>query len=156
MTLTPDELSEIRARCEAATEGPYCVERHDMEDGSITYEIWTSSFKTRIVSINDELDNDNARLDAQFLANARADIPALLSTITTLATENECLAASCQAAADSYDTALHTIAALEQQLAEARADREVGARYVRMLVGSPAFHDSIGNALAWAEKGDAK
>ena len=51
---------------------------------------------------------------------------------------------------------LSTIATLEQQLAEARADREVGARYVRMLVGGPAFHDSIGNALAWAEKGCAK
>ena len=50
---------------------PYVVERHDQQDGSITYEIWdhrAASYR-RLCSLNEELDGDGtARADAEMIA----------------------------------------------------------------------------------------
>lgn len=37
------------------------IERHDQEDGSISYEIWDRDTHTRIVTLNDSYDNGNAK-----------------------------------------------------------------------------------------------
>lgn len=62
---------------------PYVVERHDQEDGSITYEIWDRRRDTyrRLCSINDYRDSDRwsseerrpancARNDAEMIVRA--------------------------------------------------------------------------------------
>jgi hypothetical protein len=52
----------------------WMVERHDQDDGSITYEIWDHNPETyrRITSVNDSLDEEgeNARKDAETIARA--------------------------------------------------------------------------------------
>lgn len=82
--VTPD-LDAIRKRAEAATPGPWYLERHDQEDGSIAYEVWSHEPYYRIISTTDE-DNEknvyNAKNVADFIAHAREDIPALLSALT--------------------------------------------------------------------------
>lgn len=58
------------------TPRPWYVERHDQDDGSINYEIWSvftgadgTTDMHRIVTLNDE-DNENARLDAALIVKA--------------------------------------------------------------------------------------
>jgi len=46
------------------------LERHDQEDGSITYEIWHINGHSRICSINDRYDSERAKDDAEFLVKA--------------------------------------------------------------------------------------
>lgn len=46
------------------------LERHDQEDGSITYEIWHVDGFSRICSINNRYDNERAESDAKFLVTA--------------------------------------------------------------------------------------
>lgn len=55
-----------------ATPGPWTVERHDQDDGSINYEIWAINPPTvyhRIVTLND-WDNERAKDDADLIAKA--------------------------------------------------------------------------------------
>lgn len=55
-----------------ATPLPWTVERHDQEDGTISYEIWSINPPTtyhRIVTLND-WDNENAREDAACIVDA--------------------------------------------------------------------------------------
>lgn len=51
----------------------YTVERHDQEDGSITYEVWSHHPYYRICSINDRHDNASAKRDAEFIAKSFED-----------------------------------------------------------------------------------
>jgi hypothetical protein len=48
------------------TKGPFMVERHDNEDGSIAYEIWTYDMNKRVASICDD-DNPQAKADAELI-----------------------------------------------------------------------------------------
>jgi hypothetical protein len=50
-----------------ATQGPFMVERHDNDDGSIAYELWTTDMKKRIFRVRDD-DNKNAKADAEYIA----------------------------------------------------------------------------------------
>ncbi len=55
---------------QVATKGPTCgpfmVERHNNDDGSIAYEIWTTDMKLRVVRMCDD-DNKNAMADAELI-----------------------------------------------------------------------------------------
>jgi hypothetical protein len=55
----------------SATPLPWTIERHDQEDGTISYEIWSVNPPTyhRIVTLND-WDNKNAREDAELIVRA--------------------------------------------------------------------------------------
>ena len=81
--MKPD-LDAIRARCEAATPGPWsCKQYHSPHDGSlIQYQAYKGETET-IADIT-------LTSDAEFVANARTDIPALLAYIDEL--EERCRA----------------------------------------------------------------
>ena len=49
------------------TRGPFTVERHDNDCGSIAYEIWTEDMKARVLRMVDD-DNPNAKADAELIA----------------------------------------------------------------------------------------
>lgn len=51
-----------------ATRGPFTVERHDNQDGSIAYEIWTHDLQSRVLRMRDD-DNKNAKADAELIAH---------------------------------------------------------------------------------------
>jgi hypothetical protein len=51
------------------TPGPLVVERHDIDDGSIAFEIWTADSMHRTARITDD-DNPNALCDAKLYAAA--------------------------------------------------------------------------------------
>lgn len=85
--MTPEQLAEIKARCEAATEGPWEIYVPKQSNG------WA-----RLVPSGDRehdimtcyscvypLDMD--KNNADFIAHARQDIPALLEYIATLSEE---------------------------------------------------------------------
>jgi hypothetical protein len=50
---------------------PWVVERHDQDDGTINYEIWSQTAPNyhRVVTLNDH-DNENARTDAAIIVTA--------------------------------------------------------------------------------------
>lgn len=93
--MTKDMPKEIRARCEAATEGPWTPERGDLGlDGDARFP--TSSLVT--VYAYDDCDihpladcscnhtcreEEVAVSNAAFIAHARTDIPALLDALET-------------------------------------------------------------------------
>lgn len=77
------KLAEIKSRAEAATPGPW---RHWPEAGDI--EITTDGFKEPIVSKvrprlgwGENIYVDNQEPDAEFIAHAREDIPALVAAL---------------------------------------------------------------------------
>lgn len=61
-----------KKRSTTFTPGPWEVERHDQDDGSIEYEIWNHSPEhyTRIVTVSDENDDANAKNNALLMAAA--------------------------------------------------------------------------------------
>lgn len=55
-----------------ATLGPWTIERHDQDDGTINYEIWAINPPQtyhRVVTLNDS-DNENAKADAELIVRA--------------------------------------------------------------------------------------
>ena len=81
--LTPEQLDEIRKRCEAATPGPWYAD----EDAFIIDD----TGRCLISALSDEAFLRDE--DAEFCACARTDIPALLAHIDALAAERNALAA---------------------------------------------------------------
>jgi hypothetical protein len=53
-------------RASGATLGPFVVERHDNDDGSIAYELWTANLHHRVFRMRDD-DNPNAKNDAELI-----------------------------------------------------------------------------------------
>jgi hypothetical protein len=73
----PDQKPpKATARAIGATLGPFVVERHDNDDGSIAYELWTANLHHRVFRIRDD-DNANAKADSalicKLLNNQRPD-----------------------------------------------------------------------------------
>lgn len=63
----PHDVAERqRRRARGATLGPFMVERHDNDNGSIAYEIWTTDMKHRLVRMCDD-DNKNAKADSELI-----------------------------------------------------------------------------------------
>lgn len=79
MTLTPEQLEAIRQRAEKATAGPWT---HSLLS---PYEGW---YVMRNGFILAEMYADNELADAEFIANARTDIPQLLTEIARLRRQN--------------------------------------------------------------------
>lgn len=63
----PHDAAEREARLtRGATLGPFMVERHNNDDGSIAYELWTRQMQKRLFSMRDD-DNKNAKADAELI-----------------------------------------------------------------------------------------
>ena len=85
--MTDKEVEEIRARCDKATEGPW--KTHLVDDTSIVTEDGTDVCTTCDSSQAEREDGYNVEYermeaDADFIAHARTDIPALLAEVTRL------------------------------------------------------------------------
>ncbi len=80
-----DERSAPRGKSKGVarfTPGPWEVERHDQDDGSIEYEIWNHSAEhyTRIATVSDKNDDANARCNAHVMAAAPELYAAILNS----------------------------------------------------------------------------
>ena len=77
--MTPERLAEIRARAEAATEGPWG--RHPAPKGRgqrVTNKDGATLF------VNERPGQMRARVDATFIAAARTDVPELVAEVERL------------------------------------------------------------------------
>ncbi len=81
--LTPQERAEIRARADAATKGPWTLERDNCGLYACEPDIWRES---RDYDDYGTHPNDS---DAAFIAASRADIPRLLDDVDELEKEVE-------------------------------------------------------------------
>jgi hypothetical protein len=81
--MTTDEYNEIKKRAEAATPGPW-ESNHNWEQDKFTdqYAAWGESPAISGNSLSSVI--PQATLDANFIAHARKDIPALLAEIDRL------------------------------------------------------------------------
>ncbi len=70
MTITKERLAEIKARCEAATEGPW--EQEDCRENHIA------------TATGMDIAHAPKQINAQFIAHARTDVPALLTEVERL------------------------------------------------------------------------
>lgn len=73
--MTPDELEAVRERAEQATPGPW------LRYGDIHYEVYTTAYEDDAPAITHGSDNP---ADADFISNARTDIPKLLDHVDEL------------------------------------------------------------------------
>lgn len=88
--LSKSEIDAIRERCEKATNGPW-------SSRVLTYGIVSSEGEDFVINSEeceeiartDDWENDNSEQDATFIANARQDIPKLLSHIAQQEAEVE-------------------------------------------------------------------
>ena len=69
------DLEAIKARCEAATEGPW-------EFADVAREVWVSGGNIDVVSGEDGAYISDA--DGEFIAHAREDVPALVAEVERL------------------------------------------------------------------------
>lgn len=81
--LTDQQLDDIEARANAATEGPWMADGHEIYGsgcGVLDIEQW----KAETLRIEDP---EGAKADAEFIAHAREDVPALVETVRRLRAE---------------------------------------------------------------------
>lgn len=109
--LSDDEVSEIEARANAATEGPW-TEYHRISPRG-AHKQWHVGNKDGLCQIT----MHGHQRDYEFMAHAREDIPALCATVRALS-------ASLSKANEVVEEAVHTNTALREQLAEARKQRD--------------------------------
>ncbi|WP_328313148.1 hypothetical protein OG432_24715 [Streptomyces sp. NBC_00442] len=84
-SLTPVREAEIRARVEAATEGPWHVENHKPSLERLVED------ETGLLSVSLGYLGNNNQDDAAFIAHAREDVPALLAELDRLRVERDAL-----------------------------------------------------------------
>lgn len=77
------DIEAIKARCEAATEGPWFVDRV----GEINDPSWHIADAIRWQGWTNALRFDEDRETAEFVAHARADVPALVAEVERLRAE---------------------------------------------------------------------
>lgn len=92
--LNKDQLEEIRKRAEAATGGKWVAEVNDGLMDHRTYYRVFSDIETEYSEVTFLVHKLEKKEDADFIANARQDIPALLDHIAELEAE---LKAACYA-----------------------------------------------------------
>lgn len=100
MKLTPEQIAEIKGRCNAATEGPWRVTTSDgrkniaIESASV---VKTDTPERMVSSVHItawKQDGRNAKPTAEFIAHSRTDIPTLLAHIEAVETERDALRAA--------------------------------------------------------------
>lgn len=96
-TVSPQDIAEMRARVNAATEGPWAYRTHEIDDWGV---IRTTATKSRRVVAtaraggssgldpHRQAGDDPCRSNGEFIAHARSDMPRLLDAIEALTAEN--------------------------------------------------------------------
>lgn len=135
--MTGIDTAKIRARAEAATEGPWFTEELDRmyvgnrADGRSS-GLWALVYGTAdyLAELNREA-RDRKRADAEFIAAARSDVPALCDEVDRLRAENEQVRggrvgyfAAAAEAIEQRDAALARVAELDATLHGVNAESE--------------------------------
>lgn len=81
--LTDQQLADIEARANAATPGPWCTDSWEIYQGA-EYQPGLSEWIGETCRADD---SDGSRNDAEFIAHAREDVPALLAEVDRLRTD---------------------------------------------------------------------
>ena len=112
--MTPAELKAIRERCEAATEGPWWSRKGHGPDRFAPKGYGLVAFSRK----RDEpyTTSDLLPEDAEFMAHARSDIPALLSVIAQLRQQRDEAWAKCERIATSKDFYVRKTEGLKQSI----------------------------------------
>ena len=109
-----DYLAEIKARCEAATPGPWVDRLRDFECldgyGLESHPTVETNGKTVCVLCEREFDDDNDEADAVFIAHARQDIPDLLAEVERLRKRAERLRAGVKSLKSTRDFLVSNLA----------------------------------------------
>lgn len=79
--MTSEELAAIKARAEAATPGPW--KRSDEESGDYYAPGWSVEAPIEVGSMSLAVSIDD-KPDAEFIAHARTDVPALVAAVEDL------------------------------------------------------------------------
>lgn len=109
--LTPEGLDTIEARANAATEGPWEIRGHEIVRDSYGLATIQSLWIADIDPV--------APADAEFIAHAREDVPALVVELRRLRTENEEQRQRIDAALVEVEaTDFSTFEALQEDLAD--------------------------------------
>jgi hypothetical protein len=85
--MTPAELAEIRARAEAATPGPWVRYSRDFRDARSHSVVGPGHAVRAFTGYGPR--GGTAQTDAEFIAHARTDVPALLAEVERLTAEND-------------------------------------------------------------------
>lgn len=81
--MTPERLEAIRQRVEKATQGPWNFEGNKWQDGYVIYSPIKRGFHNNGGEVA-EVDDSYEPSDAEFIAHAREDVPALLAEVERL------------------------------------------------------------------------
>ncbi|WP_037161013.1 hypothetical protein [Rhodococcoides fascians] len=75
------DLDAIEARAEATTEGPWCAITSGIPNGDHWYVCSAEGESLAYISADDGINEDQREPDAEFIAHARTDVPALLAAL---------------------------------------------------------------------------
>lgn len=134
--LSREELAEIRARVEAATPGPWELVDYELvsRDESTVREAWGDEAFTEggsdeyMLGLNNCPHNEQDIINLLFIATARTDIPALISTVDALKGEVELVNTALRAAEAERDAQAVEVARLREALGALFRDQELGVR----------------------------
>jgi hypothetical protein len=90
--MTDSELAAIRARCDAATPGPWHEGNHRevlSSDNMPLFQCWSAWVGLRGIRFDEAEKVFDVAANVEFLIHAREDIPALLAEIEHLQSEAE-------------------------------------------------------------------
>jgi hypothetical protein len=137
-------LDVIEARWRKTTPGPIDVHRIDNQDGTISYQLQQGAgaprattdrdpIGARVLTQFDDLDNPDARWDADACAKAYEDVPALIALVKEQATENAALRALV-CSTESNENWRAEVLDLRNRLAKVEGPPAPGMSNTRLLV----------------------
>jgi len=163
----PPDLDAIRERCDAATPGPWFIEGDYVMD----------RYRDELIGLGSFSVHPQAALDAEFIAHAREDVPALAAALVAALSErdrfrehsvtlntvswriSEALGNVPEGATEVWGDTLPNLEALIQERDEARervrqfVDASEMARDALMSGSTPSMRLGAESALRLAEKG---
>lgn len=123
LALSVERLNEITARAEAATAGPWCTDSWEIYQGT-EYQPGISQWIGETCRGTSSPEQDRA--DAEFVAAARADVPALVAEVRRLLAERH-------STNESLDEAIQALREKEQREAVVAGFVAARAEYITAL-----------------------
>lgn len=116
--MTPEQLDEIEARANQATEGPWVVTTCRCEHPGLKpseHGVLATKTSGMLADFCESLNDEN---DAEFIATARTDIPQLVAEVRRLRSQTQQLLTDLKAATDTQYSRNLVIMRLRQTLGE--------------------------------------
>lgn len=134
--MTDLDLDDIQARADAATEGPWTAHTAGERGGDHWY-ICDEGESIAHVSANDGVNEDQREPDAEFIAHAREDVPALIARVRELETKNTTLGVERARLHDALDRVASYGLNLTEVFRPHTAEHEVGGEIIRRIKMNP-------------------